>query len=153
MERKNGILSICIESEVKNGILSICNFNKPQGRSIQFFIIILLVSLIKCVQFVIVVVEQCINDCIIVWPNPIDTTIVFKLTICLFLFLNGIQQFHLFKPYLSVHLRASFSFTLKWFYSSDHMTLISFGRRTWHKSDTPQKICGFHFYFGLKIVI
>jgi hypothetical protein len=47
-----------------------------------------------------------------VWPNPIDTTIVFKLTICLFLFLNGIQQFHQFKPYLSAHLRASFSFTL-----------------------------------------
>ena len=49
MEGKNGILSICIESEVKNGILSICNFNKPQGRSVQFFIIILLVFLIKCV--------------------------------------------------------------------------------------------------------
>jgi hypothetical protein len=43
MEGKNGILSICIESEVKNGILSICNFNKPQGRFVQFFIIMLLV--------------------------------------------------------------------------------------------------------------
>lgn len=57
MEGKNGILSICIESEVKNGILSICNFNKPQGRSVQYFIIILLAFLIKCVYFVSVVVE------------------------------------------------------------------------------------------------
>ena len=67
-------------------------------------------------------------------------TIVFKLTICLFLFLSGIQQFHLFKPYLSAHLRAKFSFTLKWFYLSDHMTLISFGMRTCLKLDTLQKI-------------
>ena len=57
MEGKNGILSICIESEVKNGILSICNFNKPQGRFVQYFIIILLAFLIKCVYFVSVVVE------------------------------------------------------------------------------------------------